>query len=200
MGSGYSLVCAIENFGTITNNPQLYDIIPRIIRNRDSDDEKEKNPSFPEVLLSNVDLVMIGLSIFIMLRILIPKSIVLGGFTFWFFIGSFILVPSILSIVLSIIRMYIPNGKGEESVIMPGISLGFVFPSLLFLLYIAWPLTAITGFGIGGIYILLWLFVFVPLVMGIVVLSKFIAPFLILLLGPGVIPQLMNQSFFEFCS
>lgn len=194
MGSGSSLVNAIESIGIITSNRQVYDIIPRIIRNTES------IPSFDEVLFSNVDLVMVVLSIFITMRILIPQSMVLGGFTFWFLIGSFILIPTILSIVLLSIRNNIPDGKGEESVIMPGISLGFISVSLLFLLYIAWPLTAITGFDTGAIYILLWLFVFVPLIMGIVVLSKSIAPIMILLLGPGIIPHLANQSFFEFCS
>ena len=198
MGSGYSLVNAIQSIGTIINNSQLYDIIPRIIRN--SDEEGKKIPSFSDILFSNVDLVMVVLSVFITLRILIPKSMILGGFTFWFLIGSFILVPTLLSIALMIIRMFIPDGKGEEGVIMPGISLVIVSSSLLFLLYIAWPLTAITGFGIGGIYVLLWLFVFMPIIIGIVILSKSIAPVLILLLGPGVIPHLANQSFFEFCS
>lgn len=194
MGSGSSLVNAIESIGIITSNRQVYDMIPRIIRNTES------IPSFDEVLFSNVDLVMVVLSIFITMRILIPQSMVLGGFTFWFLIGSFILIPTILSIVLLSIRNNIPDGKGEESVIMPGIALGFISVSLLFLLYIAWPLTAIAGFDTGAIYVLLWLFVFVPLIMGIVVLSKSIAPIMILLLGPGIIPHLANQSFFEFCS
>lgn len=194
MGSGSSLVNAIESIGIITSNRQVYDMIPRIIRNTES------IPSFDEVLFSNVDLVMVVLSIFITMRILIPQSMVLGGFTFWFLIGSFILIPTILSIVLLSIRNNIPDGKGEESVIMPGIALGFISVSLLFLLYIAWPLTAIAGFDTGAIYVLLWLFVFVPLIMGIVVLSKSIAPIMILLLGPGIIPHLVNQSFFEFCS
>lgn len=194
MGSGSSLVSTIESIGTMTSNRQVYDIIPRIIRNTG------KIPSFSEILFSNVDLVMVVLSVFITMRILIPQSMVLGGFTFWFLVGSFILIPTVLSIVLLSIRNAIPDGKGEEGIIMPGITLGFVLLSLLFLLYIAWPLTAITGFDSGAIYVLLWLFVFVPLIMGIVILSKSIAPIMILLLGPGVIPHLANQSFFEFCS
>ena len=194
MGSGYSLVSTVQSIGTIINNRQVYDLIPRIIRNTGD------VPSFSDILFSNVDLVMVVLSLFITLRILIPQSMVLGGFTFWFLIGSFILIPTILSIVLLIIRTSIPDGKGEEGVILPGITLGFVSLSILFLLYIAWPLTAITGFETGAIYVLLWLFVFVPLIIGIVVLSKSIAPILVLLLGPGVIPHLANQSFFEFCS
>jgi len=194
MGSGSSLVSTIQYIGTITNNRQIYDLIPRIIRNTGD------LPTFSDILFSNVDLVMVVLSIFITLRILIPGSMILGGFTFWFLIGSFILIPTLLSVILLIIRANNPNGKGEEGIIMPGISLGFVCLSLLFLLYIAWPLTSITGFDVGAIYVLLWLFVFVPLIMGIVVLSKAIAPIMVLLLGPGIIPHLANQSFFEFCS
>ena len=194
MGSGSSLVSIIQYIGTITNNRQIYDLIPRIIRNTGD------LPTFSDILFSNVDLVMVVLSIFITLRILIPGSMILGGFTFWFLIGSFILIPTLLSVILLIIRVNNSKGKGEESVIMPGISLGFVCLSLLFLLYIAWPLTSIIGFDVGAIYVLLWLFVFIPLIMGIVILSKSIAPILVLLLGPGIIPHLANQSFFEFCS
>lgn len=194
MGSGSSLISTIESIGNITSNRQVYDLIPRIIRNTGT------LPTFGDILFSNVDLVMVVLSLFITLRILIPNSMVLGGFSFWFLIGTFLIIPTLLAIILLIIRNSIPDGKGEEGMIMPGISLFFVLFSVLFLLYIAWPLTAITGFEGGILYFLIWLFVFVPLVLGIVILSKSIAPILVLLLGPGVIPQLANQSFFEFCS
>lgn len=194
MGSGSSLVSTIQYIGTITNNRQIYDLIPKIIRN------KGDLPTFSNILFSNVDLVMVVLSIFITLRILIPRSMILGGFTFWFLIGSFILIPTLLSVILLIVRSFYPKGKGEEGLVVPSISLTLVSLSFFFLLYIAWPLTSITGFDVGAIYGLLWLFVFVPLTIGIVVLSKSIAPIMVLLLGPGIIPHLANQSFFEFCS
>jgi hypothetical protein len=194
MGSGASLVQTIEMFGNITSNRQLYDILPRIIRNTGP------IPSFGEILFSNIDLVMVVVSVFILLRVLVPNTMKFKGGVFWFLIISFLLIPTLASIVFLIIRQANPDGKGEDGVIMPSFGLALSSIPILFILYIAWPLVSITGFEVGILYTLLWAFVFIPLSMGFVILSKSIAPILVLLLGPGVIPYLANQSFFEFCS
>jgi hypothetical protein len=194
MGSGASLISTIESIGYVTNNRQIYEIIPKIIRNTTS------LPGFQDILFSNVDLVMVILSLFITLRILIPGSMKFGGVQFWLLISTFLITPTITSIILRSVRMGIPDGKGEEGIIMPAITLATISGAIVFLLYIAWPLTSITGFEVSVMYVILWLFVFVPLILGITVISKSIAPILVLLLGPGIIPHLANQSFFEFCS
>jgi hypothetical protein len=194
MGSGASLVSYVEWIGNVTSNRQLYNIIPRIIRNNGD------IPSFSEIISSNLDILLVVLSLFITLRILLPSTMIYNGFSFWVLIITFLLVPTLLSITLFLIRQNVPDGKGEEGVIMPGISFALASLSLLFLAYIAWPLTGIFGFETGILYVILWLFLFLPLMLGLTILSKSIAPIMVLLLGPGVIPHLANQSFFEFCS
>jgi hypothetical protein len=194
MGSGASLISYIEWIGNVTSNRQLYDIIPRIIRNDGS------VPSFTDILFSNLDLLIVILSLFITFRILLPNTMIYNGVSFWILIATFLLIPTILAFVLLLLRRNVPDGKGEEGVMLPGISLGFAVLPLLFLLYIAWPLTGMFGFETGLLYVILWLFLFVPLTLGLTLVSKSLAPILLLLLGPGVIPHLANQSFFEFCS
>lgn len=193
MGSGASLLSYTELFGNITNNKQIADIIPRIIRNKNV-------PSIPEILFSNIDLVVVILSLFITLRILIPNTMIYNGGVFWTMIILLLITPLISAIVFYSIRQTYSDGKGEEGYIFPlsGFIIGLL--PILFLVFISWPMTSMLGIEVGGLYVILWLFVMLPLLIGLTYVVKTIAPIFVLMLGPGVIPYLANNSFFEFCS
>lgn len=192
MGTGASLLGYIETIGNITSNRHLYDIVPRVIRNSGG------IPTFGEVLFSNVDLVITIISLFVVLRVIIPQSMKLNNLSFWFLITSFLILPTVLSIIVLSIRQASPNDRNEFLLTIPSLLVSIV--PFAYLLFIAWPFTAIVGLEVGILYVLAWLFVFVPIMMGLVMFSKAIAPVLILMLGPGIVPHLANQSFFEFCS
>lgn len=180
--------------GVITSNPLLYDSIPRIIRN-------DNPPSMKTLLFSSIDLVLAIVSIFIIMRLLTPNAMSMNGVAFWLLIGLFLIIPLITTVIFSIVR----NSSGskdnwESTIASPLIALLVsLLPVAFLFLYFAFHLTGVLGFDIGFIYILLWIAIFIPLSMGIVTVSKSIAPLLVLLLGPGVIPHLAGKSFYEFC-
>lgn len=195
MGSGSSLLATAQSLGNTTSNRQLYDIIPRLIRN-----DKSGLPTMGDIMSATLDLTIVILSLFIVFRIFIPESMILNGTNFWLLIATFLLIPSVTSFVCLSIRGTYPEGKGEDGVVFPSIALIVSILPVIFLMYLAWFVTNITGLEVGALYVILWLCVFIPVVMGVSAVSKAVAPVLILILGPGVIPHLANQSFFDFCT
>lgn len=195
MGSGSSLLASAQSLGNTTSNRQLYDIIPRIIKN-----DKSGLPTMGDIMNSTLDLTMVILSLFIVFRIFTPDTMLLNGMNFWILITTFLLIPTITAVICLSIRNAYPKGKGEEGIVFPSVALLVSVLPIIFLMYLAWFVTRITGLEVGALYVIVWLCVFIPIVMGVSVISKAIAPILVLILGPGVIPHLANQSFFEFCT
>jgi hypothetical protein len=177
------------------------DILRRIIPlNVENIGGKCPAPNAEEMISSAIDSIIGLISIYIVLSLLLKKSIfgeyrvyIIGGL-----ILSFLIIPIILGTIIISIRKAYPTNKGE--LILRILSLiGSIIP-VGFLIFIGIQIGI--GLGFSGIItnILLTLFIGIPIAFMIISISKFLAPISILLLGPGIIPYLSGMSFLEFCS
>lgn len=178
-----------QYLANLTSIPLLKDIVPRLILNK----SPQCIPQTAEIIQSVISSLIAVLSIFVVFKVVSPSFF--STYTTLFLVIAFFLLPIITVIVVKLYRSFVQDGKEEI-----GLSIVYLVsmaPILGFIILLSWYMV---DFEQMYIKLFVTIFIAIPIIFAIVSIAYIVAPTMILLLGPGVIPFLQNQSFFQYCS
>jgi hypothetical protein len=184
-----TLISIGKYLGNITSIPLLSDTLPRLILSK----KEDCIPTTPEIVGTIMFSLLSVVSIYILFKIVSPT--LFSTYVTIVLVLAFFLIPIITALFVKTYRSFMKDSKEEI-----GLSIVYIIAAslpVLVLLYLSWYMV---DFEQTYVKVFVVVFVIVPIMFSIISISYIVSPILILLLGPGVIPFLQNQSYFQYCS